>query len=186
MMDGTPSPAHGSLPRLAPEAYRGRAFVHWTMPIDHRATGWLNPLHHARLRELLCHALGRHGVVCALYCLMPDHGHFLLCGTADSSDQLLAVRRFRREWNRLLAPSHRLQSKAHDHVLRENERARAAFQKVAWYIADNPVRAQLVAEWKSWPYVGCLVPGYPDLDSHAPDYWEHFWRVWNHQSESGG
>lgn len=185
-MDGTPSAQHGSLPRLAPEAYRGRVFVHWTMTVGHRATGWLDPLHHARLRELLCHALSRHEVVCALYCLMPDHGHFLLCGTADSSDQRLAIRQFRREWDRLLAPARRLQPKAHDHVLRENERAQDAFQKTAWYIAENPVRAGLATEWRTWPYCDCVVPGYPELAPREPDYWEHFWRVWNRLSMPAG
>lgn len=114
---------------------------------------------------------------------MPDHGRFLLCGTGDSSDQTLAIRLFRREWNRLLAPSFKLQPKAHDHVLRENERAHDAFPKIAWYIADNPVRAGLVADRRNWSYGGCLVPGVPDLNPFAPDYWEHFWRAWNRLSE---
>ena len=183
-MDGLSPRLHGSLPRLAPEAYGGRAFIHWTMTIDRRATGWLDPLHHAHLREQLCHALCRHRAVCPVYCLMPDHGHFLLCGTTDTSNQTLAIRLLRREWNRLLAPARKLQPKAHDHLLREDERTHDAFQRIAWYIAENPVRAGLVSEWRSWPYVGCMVPGTPDLDPRAPDYWEHFWRVWNRLSES--
>lgn len=32
----------GKLARLAPECYRGRAFVHWTLTLEHRATGWLS------------------------------------------------------------------------------------------------------------------------------------------------
>jgi putative transposase len=154
------------------------------MTIDRRIQGWLDPLHHARLRELLCHALGRHDIVCPVYCLMPDHGHFLLCGTGDASDQLPAVRAFRQAWNRLLAPRYRLQSQAHDHLLRETEREKEAFHAVAWYILDNPVRAELADRWQSWPYSGCLVPGYPDLDPREEGYWELFWRIWNRLSES--
>ena len=35
------SPAHrkGYLPRLAPEHYRGHAFVLWTLTVDNRAKG---------------------------------------------------------------------------------------------------------------------------------------------------
>ena len=179
-MEGPPAPFAGRLPRLAPESYRGYAFVHWTMTIDHRARGWLDPLHHARLRELLCHALSHHELVCAVYCLMPDHGHFLLCGTSPASDQRLAVRAFRQSWNRLLAPDRQLQTQAYDHVLREAERAHGAFQAIAQYILENPVRATLAANWWSWPHSGAMVPGYPELDPIMEGYWEHFWRVWNH------
>ncbi|MFT3829078.1 MAG: hypothetical protein QM691_05150 [Opitutaceae bacterium] len=182
-MDGEPRPFRARLPRLTPEHYRGRAFVHWTMTIADRAQGWLTPLHHARFREMLCHALGRRHIACATYCLMPDHAHLLLCGTAEYSDQRLALRDIRTAWNRLLAPT-RLQLQAHDHVLRESERAHGAFQTVAHYILDNPCRAGLCAPWREWPYSGALVPGYPELDPRLDDYWERFWRLWNRLSES--
>lgn len=185
-MEGSPAPFAGRLRRLTYESYRGPAFVHWTMTIDGRAQGWLNPLLHAQLRELLCHALSLHDLVCATYCLMPDHGHFLLCGTHPASDQQLGVRAFRKAWNRLLSPDHQLQAQAYDHVLREAERERGAFQTVAQYILNNPVRAKLTANWCSWSYSGSLVPGYPELDPRDGDYWEHFWRVWNHLVTSPG
>jgi REP element-mobilizing transposase RayT len=154
------------------------------MTIDRRATGWLDPLHHARMREMLCHALARHGVVCATYCLMPDHGHFLLCGHSDSSDQRAAIRLFRQAWNRLLAPTYQLQRQAHDHVLREPQRDRGAFQTAAWYILENPVRAGLADEWAAWPYSSCLLPGWPMIDPRMPDYWSLFWKIWNGLSEA--
>jgi len=183
-MDGAAPRVLRRLPRLQSEHYRGRAIVHWSMTIERRSHGWLDALHHARLRELLCHALGRHGVVCAAYCLMPDHGHFLLCGVTGSSDQRLAVHLFRQSWNNLLAPDFRLQTQAHDHVLRAEERSSDAFRAIAWYILENPVRATLADRWQHWPCSGCLVPGYPDLDPRLEGYWELFWRIWNHLSEA--
>ncbi|HQF40031.1 MAG TPA: hypothetical protein PK322_13005 [Opitutaceae bacterium] len=183
-MDGAAPRVLRRLPRLQSEHYRGRAIVHWSMTIERRSHGWLDALHHARLRELLCHALGRHGVVCAAYCLMPDHGHFLLCGVTGSSDQRLAVHLFRKTWNALLAPSFRLQAQAHDHVLRDAERANEAFKAIAWYIRENPVRATLADRWQHWPCSGCLVPGYPDLDPRQDGYWELIWRIWNRLSET--
>src|SRR5205823_847936 len=39
------------LPRLAPEAYRGHAVVHWTLTLANRATGWLTDQFHQQFRE---------------------------------------------------------------------------------------------------------------------------------------
>ena len=32
------------LPRLEPKAYRGQAYVHWTMTMEDRRSGWLVPI----------------------------------------------------------------------------------------------------------------------------------------------
>jgi hypothetical protein len=77
---------------------------------------------------------------------------------------------------KLLHPA-RFQPQAFDHVLREEERERGAFSRVAHYIAENPVRAELVAEAKAWPYTGCMVPGYPTLDPRSEKFWDVFWKV---------
>ena len=44
------------LPRLEPKAYRGQAYVHWTMTIEDRRSGWLVPIFNYKFRELLTHA----------------------------------------------------------------------------------------------------------------------------------
>jgi putative transposase len=156
------------------------------MTLEKRATGWLDPLHHARLREFLCHALARHRLVCAAHCLMPDHAHFLWLGLAASSDQRLAAALFREVWNgELRQGSRALQRQPHDHVLRERERERGAFGTVANYVCENPVRAGLVDAWRDYPYLGALVPGYPDLDPRDEDYWDRFWRIYKKLAEPG-
>ncbi len=164
------------LPRLASAAYRGHAAVHWTMTIEGRATGWLDSAHHAAIRELLLHTCHRYALACPAYCLMPDHAHFLWLGIAPTADQRLAAAWFRRHWNALLAPNRTLQRQAHDHVLREAERAHDAFPKIATYILQNPERAGLVAAWRDWPYLGALLPGVHPLDPRAPAHWDRFWR----------
>ncbi|MDO8540520.1 MAG: hypothetical protein Q7S40_08815 [Opitutaceae bacterium] len=147
--------------------------------MESRSQGWLDALHHAKVRELLCHALGRYGVVCPAYCLMPDHGHFLWIGLNEMSDQRLAAAAFREGWNFELRPGGRqLQRQPFDHVLREEERERGAFAAVAQYIFENPVRAGLVEKWENYPFLGALVPGYPILDPREEDYWDRFWRIY--------
>jgi putative transposase len=168
---------HKRLPRLERGAYQGRSFVHWIMTMHDRRTGWLNTSHHLQLREALLHACVRHETACALYVLMPDHGHFLLLGLGNRADQRMAVAYFRRQWNTLLPEGIRLQRQAYDHVLRENERARDAFASVAGYILQNPVRKDLVERAEDWPYAGSLVPGYATLNPHAARFWDWLWKA---------
>jgi hypothetical protein len=48
---------------------------------------------------------------------------------------------------------------------------------MAWYIQQNPVRAGLVLEESDWPYLGCMVPGYPTFHPLQEKYWERFWKI---------
>ncbi|MBL9217843.1 MAG: hypothetical protein JNG82_05105 [Opitutaceae bacterium] len=169
----------GQLPRLAPEAYRGHAFVHWTLTLETRATGWLSPAFHHTWRNILLHACARYHLICPCYTLMPDHMHLLWAGTASASDQRLAIGFLRRHLVPALAPAS-WQKQPHDHVLRESEREQGAFAIIAHYILENPVRAGLVARWQDYEYIGCCVAGYPEFTPHQDDHWLRFWRVYNH------
>lgn len=174
-----PETHKGRLRRLAPKYYEGLSFVHWSMAMESRKTGWLDDIHASQLRELMCHSLGRFELICPAYCLMPDHVHFLWMGMTELSDQKKAMRHFRRSWSEVLVSrGFALQKQPFDHVLRENERKRDAFTKVAYYIFENPVRARLVESWKDYQYVGSVVPGYPSLDPRMDGYWDRFWRIY--------
>lgn len=110
---------------------------------------------------------------------MPDHAHLLLVGLGEDSDQRLAVEFLRKHLSPALAP-HVWQRQAHDHVLRDAEREQGAFGSIANYILENPVRAGLCGRAGDYVYSGCCVPGYPELATHADDYWQRFWRVYNY------
>ena len=166
------------LPRLRHDFYRGDAVVHWTMPVALRATGWLYAGFHTYFREVMLHAAAREGLLCPVYCLMPDHIHLLWMGLRHTSDQRKGVK-FLREY---LAPAlqpYRFQHQAHDHVLRDEERKRNAFAKVCFYILANPVRAGLVKETEPWPFCGAIVPGYPALHPSDNDFWRLFWKLYS-------
>jgi hypothetical protein len=112
---------------------------------------------------------------------MPDHLHLLWIGILDGSDQRNAAKYFRKQLNPVLEKLEaRLQKQPYDHVLREEERAKDAFETVVEYIARNPERADLVKpdRYQEYPYTGCLVPGYPELRPWQPNYWERFWRTY--------
>ena len=68
------------LRRLSPEHYRGQAYVHWSMTMDDRKTGWLIPIFYYKFREILTHTVFRYALCCPIYCCMPDHIHLLWVG----------------------------------------------------------------------------------------------------------
>jgi putative transposase len=176
------------LKRLPPEYYRGRVAVHWSMTIQDRKQGWLIPIFYYKFREILTHTMFRYGLCCPIYCCMPDHIHLLWLGILKGSDQRNACKFFRRQLNLVLQKMGvRFQQQSYDHVLREEERERTAFEEVAEYIARNPERAGLVQPdgFREYPYTGCLVPGYPDLKPWQDNYWELFWRIYSQLSQIG-
>jgi len=169
---------HDHLPRLAPEFYRGLAVVHRTMCVRERETGWLTGEFHCRCREALLHTAVRYDLFCPVYCLMPDHGHFVWMGTRPSSDQRHAAEFFRRQTGPLLGSS-AWQKQANDHVLREEEREHGAFAAVCQYVLENPARKMLMEDWRTYPFSGTVVPGYPDVDPRREDFWPVFWKIYN-------
>ena len=171
------------LRRLAPEFYRGRAFVHWTLNVEDRTTGWLTPEFHHTWQLTLLHACARYDLVCPTYVLMTDHVHLLWLGhNAHGSDQRVAIELLRKHLRPFLSPAD-WQRQPYDHVLTEVEREHGAFRDCAGYISENPVRACLVSEWQNYPDLGCCLPGYPEFDPRQSDYWERFWRCYNYLIE---
>ncbi len=174
-MNGKPRAYY--LPRLGREFYQGDAAVHWTLTVFDRGTGWLNDSFHFKFRELLLHVAAREGLVCPVYCLMPDHIHLMWLGLRRDTDQKNGMSFLRTHLGPLLAP-HKFQPQAHDHVLREEERKRDAFARVCFYILANPVRAHLITESEVWPFAGAVAPGYPRLHPLDGDFWPKFWRIY--------
>ena len=184
------NPLHdgGYLKRLPPEFYRGQAWVHWSLTIEDRKTGWLIPIFYYKFRELLTHTTFRYGLCCPIFCLMPDHIHLIWLGIRDSADQRLAMKFLRGQLNSVLEKLHvRLQDQPYDHVLRDDERQGIALQNVVEYIARNPERKQLALldGYRDYPYTGCLVPGYPDLRPFQPDFWDLFDRLTSKLRQQG-
>jgi|GEM_PF-308665 len=170
----------GNLPRLDRSAYRGLAYVHWVFNIEGRKRGWLDTEFFLRFQLLAVHAFLRQKIVAPCVCLMPDHMHMVLIGCDENgSDQKIAVEFLRKQLKPILTKkSVNIQRTPYDHVLRQEERDRDSFENHAAYILDNPMRAGLVDDGESWSYECAIVPGYPDLDIRAADYWDKFWRIY--------
>lgn len=182
------SKRHDYLKRLPAEYYCGQAYVHWSLTMQDRKTGWLVPALYLKYREILTHTAFRYGLCCPIYCCMPDHIHMLWVGIQHHCDQRKAMRYFRRYLNPSLEKFQaRFQSQAYDHVLRDLEREQSGFEEIAEYIARNPERQNLVTTdgFAKYPYIGCLVPGYPELDLFENGYWDKFWRFYSQLTKNG-
>jgi len=92
------------LPRLSREHYQADAVVFWTLTVFDKAKGWLTPTFHQRFRELMFHAAAREGLVCPVYCLMPDHLHLVWMGLRLDSDQINGMAFLRTYLNRNCRP----------------------------------------------------------------------------------
>ena len=153
--------------------------MHWTLTINDRATGWLTEAFHYHWRLCLLHTCARHDLLCPVYVLMPDHIHLIGLGFRDNSDQRGAIKFIRKNLRPALLPA-TWQKQAHDHVIGPKGCQREALIWTANYIFENPVRAGLVPIGINYPYLGCCLPGYPEMDVRAPDYWDRFWRIHNY------
>jgi putative transposase len=165
------------LPRLPEAYYQGDSVVHWTLCIGNRSTGWLTEVFHVRFREIMVHAAKRQQFVCPVYCLMPDHIHLIWMGLEPATNQRRGMKFFREHVGPFLRPYH-FQHQAYDHVLREKERRKNAFETVCRYIIANPVRANLVSEAGHWAFSGCVIPGYPTLHPQQTEFWPRFWKLY--------
>jgi putative transposase len=71
-------------------------------------------------------------------------------------------------------------------VLRDQHRTQSAFAAICSYIAQNPVRSDLAASARAWPFTGCVIPGCPSMHPLNDDFWETFWRIYNAAVVRGG
>ena len=170
------------LPRLARPFYQADAYVHWTLTVQNRATGWLSNSFHGIWRELLLHCAAREGLVCPSYCIMPDHIHLLWMGLRPDSDQRNGMAFLRTHVEPRLAPL-KFQSQAHDHVLRPIERTLDSLRTTIAYVLLNPVRKGWVRQPQEWPCQGCVVAGYPRLHPLEDRFLEIFWKLYTAQRD---
>lgn len=90
------------------------------------------------------------------YIFMPDHYRILLQGKSDQADTLKALRSFKQKSGFLFSKNHHeieWQKSFYDHILRTDEE----IDKHMRYILENPVRKEIIEDWKEYPWKGSSV-----------------------------
>jgi putative transposase len=118
----------------------------------------------AKLAEWLVQDLKSHsaegGFWVHAYCVMPDHVHLLLQGSAAESNLAAFLRSFKQSTAQkyLAKTGHRLwQKRFYDYILRPRDSA----DSVAWYIWLNPVRKGLCVLPEEYPFSGSFTLPWP-------------------------
>jgi putative transposase len=99
-----------------------------------------------------------HGACVGAYVLMPDHLHVLVAIDDQRLSLSTWMKSLRNTFSHLFRrngiPAPHWQKGFFDHVLRSGDSYSAKWH----YVRDNPVRAGLVEDWSSWPYLGEVFP----------------------------
>jgi REP element-mobilizing transposase RayT len=118
-----------------------------------RAPIFLDPTVAKWLIEALRKESELHSFLIDVYCVMPDHLHFLAMGATPSSNFLRFVEAFKQKTAHpyMQKTGSRLwQGNYYDHILRSNEKPAS----VAAYIWLNPVRKGICNDFEQYPYSG--------------------------------
>lgn len=113
------------------------------------------------LLEILEDSVQRNGFALYAYCFMPDHAHLLLLGTEDSHLETF-IRQFKQKsgfYFKRVSGQTLWQRSYYDHVLRKEE----SLNEVALYILNNPVRKELVRDFREYENLGSFVFNVRDL-----------------------
>jgi len=125
-------------------------------------------------RQQILEPASAHDFSIPAYVFMPDHAHLLVEGLAESSDMKAFVKlakqnsgyHYKRDCGRRL-----WQPGYYDRVLRDGE----STLSVMWYILSNPVRANLVAQWEDYPFLGSTTHAISEIRDAWTDH-EQAWQ----------
>jgi len=147
-----------------------------------RHPAFANPDRALELIDEFCHQSIAYHFSVPAYCVMPDHFHALVQGLRSTSDLLAFVKNLKETTTRRYdSRSQRLlwQKKFHDHILRKNE----PIEPIANYIFMNPVRKDICADPRQYPYSGSLVHEWKKLILPA-NGWLPAWKTSSRPSQS--
>jgi len=159
-MHSIPSPRHHKNIRLDARNYIGFGWYFLTLCTFRREPYFRSDPIARWILHVLHQESARHALLHRAYCVMPDHLHLLLHGTAPNADLLQFVKTFKHKTSfrfRVHFGKSLWQTSFYDHILRDEETP----ADVAWYIWLNPVRAGLAKKPPDYPYSGPFSLNWP-------------------------
>lgn len=145
--------------RLAPQLYTHANRVYFiTVRAYRNQTPFKGPALNKRMIDILRNEQERLRCQVYIYCLMPDHLHFLVSPCEDGVSVLTFTDQYKGkttneswqfDWEGKL-----WQPRYYDHIVRDDE----DLVLIAQYILDNPMRKGLVGHGEEWPWSGQMNP----------------------------
>jgi len=142
--------------RLPHEFYTGYTIVSYTKCVKNRKPLFTEQSIFKVFEEYLLKELINGECDAFIYLFMPDHAHFLISGKSHQADSLKVMYRFSQrtgDWLSKHKPSFRWQKDFYDHILRKED----VVEKHVRYILENPIRKNIVNNWKKYPFKGSTV-----------------------------
>jgi putative transposase len=145
--------------RLHPSRNRGRALFFITLCCEARKHVFSESRYALSLIDQLKLLATKYKFKVHAFCVMPDHFHGLVEGTAPECDLLLFVKSLKQTTSLECSKGTRLhlwQKKFYDHILRATDSSEA----LSWYIWMNPGRKGLCTQPTQYLYSGSFTEGW--------------------------
>ncbi len=142
--------------RLPAECYRGFVAAAFTICLKDRSQVITRKEIVVPCSEILIAESIRADCDVLAYTFMPDHCHILLQGNSESADTLRAVRQFKQKSGYWLSKNHgeiQWHKSFYDRILRTSGERDIQIR----YILENPVRKNIIGDWKEYPWKGSTV-----------------------------
>lgn len=139
--------------RLPRECYKGKIACVFTACISDRRKIFSSEEIFRSVERILLDCLKKEHCEAHVYLFMPDHCHFVIQGKSDDSDLWQFMVNFKQRTGYWLSQnrfSAKWQKDFYDHILRKDE----DLKKQIRYILENPLRRNLVSDWRGYSYKG--------------------------------
>jgi putative transposase len=149
--------------RLPIQFYQGFYKISFTLCIKDRKDFFVNESLFKTFEGYLLGKLETFKCEASVYLFMPDHAHLILAGTSENSELKKCMDRFKQStgfWMKNNASGIKWQKDYYDHIIRGEE----DFRNQLKYILFNPVRQNLVSDWKDYKYKGSTILDLNDFE----------------------
>jgi REP element-mobilizing transposase RayT len=138
--------------RLHDEMYIGLEAIAFTITIKPREKLLTNKYIFEQLTSILKKEINNNNCECLAFVMMPDHLHIILQGKDDKSDikkTIVNFKQFSGFWFRKSKYNFKWQKDFYDHIIRDDN----DIMNQVYYVLNNPVRKELVQDWKEYPFI---------------------------------
>jgi len=149
--------------RLPEECYLGGVNVAYTICVEPSSGSLTHPIIFKNLLEIFQNVMIDHNCDILIYLFMSNHIHIIIKGKNDLSNSLKAIKMFKQKsgyWFSKNYPGIKWQKDFYDHIIRNDK----DIENQIYYILNNPVRKNLIENWKDYEYKGSTVYDFNEWD----------------------